>query len=229
VGENEIIIFIIGAIFGVAIGQFEAAGSIGNRPYSVWYSTHFLVEKKGICRWIYFKPKHFERYTLYEVISFFASYLLIFVFGMLGAFRYVDWLSTKALYAITFSIICLLYLSTFAVAMINEIGFRKDEKKRFYLEAGERDTVSKIPESAVSNHAPVAKAVKASFYQQNHTYFNVYHLWDSYRVRLKEAKDDAQKRNQVNLDYIEYFKNIKHLIVVKENKNGSLQLKIKKQ
>ncbi len=227
-GENEIVILIIGAILCFAIGQLEAAGSIGNRPYSVWYSAHFLIEKKGICNWIYFKPKHFERYTLYEVISFFVSYFLIFVFGTLGAFRYVDWLSAKALYAITFSIICLLYLSTFAVAMINEISFRKDEKKRIYFETGERKTAPKIPESAVSNHDPVAKAVKASFYQQNHTYFNVYHLWDSYRVRLKEAKNDAQKRNQVNLDYIEYFKNIEHLVVIKKNKNGSLQLKIKK-
>ena len=221
-------ILIIGAMFCFAIGQFEAAGSIGNRPYSVWYSAHFLIEKKGVCNWIYFKPKHFERYTLYEVISFFASYLWILVFGTLGAFRYVDWLSAKALHVITFSIICLLYLSVFAVAMINEIGFRKDEKKRFYFETGERETVSKIPESAVSNHDPVAKAVKASFYQQNHTYFNLYNLWDSYRVKLKEAKDDAQKRNQVNLDYIEYFKNIEHLVVIKKNQNGSLQLKIQK-
>ena len=35
---------------------------------------------------------------------------------------------------------------------------------------------------------------------------------------------DPQKRDKVNLDYIEYFKNIERLVVIKENKNGSLQL-----
>jgi hypothetical protein len=39
---------------------------------------------------------------------------------------------------------------------------------------------------------------------------------------------DIQRRNQVNLDYIEYFKNINNLVVIKENKSGSLQLKIQK-
>ena len=45
---------------------------------------------------------------------------------------------------------------------------------------------------------------------------------------MKQARDDPEKQNQVNLDYIEYFKNMEHLVVMKENKNGSLQLKIKK-
>ena len=62
---NDIIILIYGAICWFAFGQMEASGNIGNRSYSIWYSTHCLMEKKGICKLIYFKPKHFDRYTLY--------------------------------------------------------------------------------------------------------------------------------------------------------------------
>ena len=63
---------------------------------------------------------------------------------------------------------------------------------------------------------------------RNHPYFTIHNLRDSYHTRLKEAKNDFQKQKQVHLDYIEYFKNMEHLVVVKENKNGSLQLKIQK-
>lgn len=69
---NDIIILIYGAICWFAFGQTEASGNIGNRSYSIWYSTHCLMEKKGICKLIYFKPKHFDRYTLYEVVTFFC-------------------------------------------------------------------------------------------------------------------------------------------------------------
>ena len=36
------------------------------------------------------------------------------------------------------------------------------------------------------------------------------------------------KNMYINLDYIEYFRNIDDLVVLKENKSGSLQLKIQK-
>ena len=74
----------------------------------------------------------------------------------------------------------------------------------------------------------MSKVIKLSLDNRNNPYFTVHNLWDSYHRRLKEAKNDPQKQNQVHLDYIEYFKNMEHLVVVKENKNGSLQLKIQK-
>ena len=68
--KSEIILLLYSLVACVLNGQNEASGNIGNRSYSLWYETHFLIEKKGICKLIYFKPKHFDRYTLYkEVLS----------------------------------------------------------------------------------------------------------------------------------------------------------------
>jgi hypothetical protein len=51
---------------------------------------------------------------------------------------------------------------------------------------------------------------------------------ESASPQIFSGTKDIQRRNQVNLDYIEYFKNINNLVVIKENKSGSLQLKIQK-
>ena len=67
------LIIIFPMLGAIAWLQNEASGNIGNRPYSSWYETHFLVERKGICKLIYFKPKHFGRYTLFEVACFFID------------------------------------------------------------------------------------------------------------------------------------------------------------
>lgn len=186
--------FGIAALF--AFGQAEAAGMIGNRTYSVWYDTHLLIEKRGICRLIYFKPKHFGRYTLYEALSFFASYLWPAVFGILCVFCANGFLSAPVLLTAIGVLIGVTVASSLLVSVLNDVGTRQDQKKTFYAETGKRE-------------------------------FTVYHLWASYRVRLKETEKSPQQREQVNLEYIEYFKNVTRLIVLKENDNGSLQLRVK--
>lgn len=226
---NDIIILIYGAICWFAFGQMEASGNIGNRSYSIWYSTHCLMEKKGLCKLIYFKPKHFDRYTLYEVITFFVSYISIIVFATLGVLCYVDLINTKVMNVVVISSTVLILLSQLVIVMINDIGSHRDEKKKFYLEIGERETILSIPESLLpKDNKLMSKVIQLSMNSRNNAYFTIYNLWDSYHVRLKEAGKDIEKRNKVNLDYIEYFRNINCLVVIKENKSGSLQLKIQK-
>ena len=187
------------------------------------------MEKKGICKLIYFKPKHFDRYTLYEVVTFFVSYISIIVFAMLGALCYVDLINTTVMNVSVISSTVLILLSQLVIVMINDIGSHRDEKKRFYLENGERETIPPIPESLLpKDNKLMSKVIQLSINSRNNTYFTIYNLWDSYHVRLKEAGKDIEKRNKVNLDYIEYFRNIDYLMVIKENKSGSLQLKIQK-
>lgn len=226
---NDYVILVYCTIACILFGQLEASGNIGNRAYSIWYETHFLIEKKGICSLIYYKPKHFARYTLYEVVSFFVSFLCVFLFLLLGVSRYVGWISSEALDIIACSVATLVYFSAFAIAMVNEIGSRRDEKKKFYLETGERQTVPFPQEPAIPNADKLmTDVIRIWASNRNQPYFTIHNLWDSYRTWLKEAGNDPQKQSQVNLDYIEYFKNIEHLVVVKENKNGSLQLRIQK-
>ena len=226
---NDYLILIWGMIAGFLWGQLEASGNIGNRSYSIWYQTHFLVEKRGICNLIYYQPKHFARYTLYEVISFFVSFLCVPIFVLFGIFRYVNGISSQTLFVMVALPLTFMFFCQFAIAIVNDIGSRKDEKKKFYLESGERniappDDTSKIP----SKDPLLLKVVKLGMEWRNQPYFTVHNLWDSYHARMKQARDDPEKQNPGNLDYIEYFKNMEHLVVMKENKNGSLQLKIKK-
>ncbi len=226
--KNEIIIMIYSLVVCMMIGQLEASGNIGNRSYSLWYETHFLIEKKGICKLIYFQPKHFDRYTLYEVIAFFGSYLAIPVTGILAILCLTDVINQQFLLIFAGSVSGLGMISMFLIAVINDIGARKDQKKQFYLESGERENVFQMPKemlSGVGKHT--ATIIQIYVNNRNNAYFTVYNLWDSYHVRLKQAKNDAQKKNRVQLDYIQYFRNIDRLVVIKENKDGSLQLKIK--
>ena len=227
--QNEFIVIILGAIASFFLGQIHAAGNIGNRPYSVWYNTHFLVEKKGVCKLIYYKPKHFERYTLFEVIFFFGSYISVLVFAIFGLLQYFDCITTKTADAIYLLIVGLNLSSILAIVLNNDIGSHRDQKKKFYLENGERETRPELSESILpKDNKYRAMAIQLWMDRRNNTYFTIYNLWDSYYIRLKTASNDGQKSNQVNIDYIEYFKNIDNLVVVKENKNGSLQLKILK-
>ena len=130
---NDIIILIYGAICWFAFGQMEASGNIGNRSYSTWYSTHCLMEKKGLCKLIYFKPKHFDRYTLYEVISFFVSYISIIVFATLGVLSYVHLINTKVMNVIVISSTVLILLLQLVIVLINDIGSHRDKKRNFIL------------------------------------------------------------------------------------------------
>ena len=228
--NNEIALLLYGLMMCILLGQMEASGNIGNRSFSIWYETHFLIEKKGICKLIYFKPRHFERYTLYEVVGFFASYLSIPVFAMLGLLCYTDVIGEGFLTVFVGMISAVGLLSMLAIAMINDIGSRKDENKRFYMESGERECSAQFSEEMIpQDHQFVADILRLYAGRRSNSYFTVYNLRDSYQIRLKEAKHDAQKRRQVHLDYIAYFRNIDRLVVVKENKSGSLQLRIKEQ
>jgi hypothetical protein len=151
------------------------------------------------------------------------------VFIILSVLGSLEIISSTAIKVSVISSSGLILLSQLVIVLINDIGSHRDEKKKFYLENGERKTISPIPESLLpKDNKLMSKVIQLSMNSRNNTYFTIYNLWDSYHVRLKEAGKDIEKRNKVNLDYIEYFRNIDHLMVIKENKSGSLQLKIQK-
>lgn len=102
------------------------------------------------------------------------------------------------------------------------------KKKRFYLATGEREITEFSEDLFLSKHNKrIDKAIQRSFVTRNNTYFTIYNLYDSYNRRITKAKNDPIKIEKINKEYIEYFKNIEKLVVEKENKDGSLVLKIK--
>jgi hypothetical protein len=129
--KSSLAILLMGIIGSFLLGQNAAWGNIGNRSYSTWYETHFLIEKTGFCKWIYFKPKHFGRYTLFEVINFFLSFLLPFLFGVFALLLSTHILSKSIFNAIIGVSLLLVFISDFFICILNEIGSHKDEKNGF--------------------------------------------------------------------------------------------------
>ena len=228
-GSLETFSLIFGIVICALIGQNNAWGNIGNRSYSIWYETHFLVKKQGICKLIYFKPKHFGRYTLYEVISFFISFLFPIIFGCLAIFLCANILTSLIFNIIIISCVGLLFISQLVVVIVNDIGSYNDENKRFYLESGERahhGDIDNVDFEINSKEKKLIKRVMELHIQiRNNSFFTVYNLWDSYYQRIKNAKTNVEKIEKINMEYIEYFSKIDKLIVVKENKDGTLVFK----
>lgn len=228
-GNIEIFSLIFGVILCFAMGQDNAWGNIGNRSYSIWYETHFLIKKQGICKLIYFKPKHFGRYTLYEVISFFVSFLFPITFGCLTIFLCANILTSLIFNVIIISCVGLLFISQLVVVIVNDIGSHNDEKKRFYLESGEREHNGDIDNLDIGINGKHKKLInrlmKMHIQSRNNSYFTIYNLWDSYYQRIKNARKNVEKIEKINREYIEYFSKVDKLIVTKENKDGTLVFK----
>ena len=75
------------------------------------------------------------------------------------------------------------------------------------------------------NNKFMANVIKEYVKTRNNSYFTIYNLRDSYYKRIKKAKQDAAKIEKINKEYIEHFKNIEKLVVLKENKDGTLIFK----
>ena len=72
------------------------------------------------------------------------------------------------------------------------------------------------------NNKLMSKVISLGIQQRNNTYFTIYNLRDSYYTKIEKAKNDITKIENINKEYINYFKNIEKLVVLKENKDGTL-------
>ena len=226
--RSVLLFFISGIVYALLMGQTVAWGNIGNRSYSAWYETHLLVERKGLCKLIYFKPKHFGRYTVYEVLAFFASFLLPLIYTGILILVYKGILQDSIFKAIISLSALFVFIGHFVVVIVNDVGSRKDKKKRFYLETGKREVadVENLFLPVLDNTSKLVNQIALEgLRKRNNTYYTIENLRDSYHTRIQNARNDTKKIDKINREYIEYFKNIETLIVVKENKDGTLVFK----
>lgn len=226
---NAFVIALFCAVATFAWGQLAASGYIGNRPYSIFYETRCLIRPVGLFRLIYFRPKHFGRHTCFEVCAFFTSYLQIPYQAALWLLGRSPVLDENLLPLLCGLPLLLLFFSTFAIAVVNEVGARRDEKKRFYLLAGERE-VHPVSDGDAARIAevtgnPLAEGILKR-YSETHenSYFTLHNLRESYRVHLARAGRDTQRAEAVHARYAEYFRRIEELAVTLENRDGSLGL-----
>ncbi len=181
--------------------------NIGNRPYSMWYESHFLIKKKGIIKLIYFKPKHFHRYSLFEVVSFFMSYLILFsgiILTIISRF-YPNILivSNIAIGATVLSQIL------FEVVVIIIIEVTKAKEDAFYKE--QRAVKDDLE---VSDELKKIKIDKKDFYDVFDFFrCSSFQLESIYIKRLKQLKGKEDKINLLDEEFIQYYRNYKKIIV----------------
>ncbi len=169
--------------------------SIGNRSYSMHYKSHCLVEKKGLMNLIYYKPKHFHRYHISEVISFFLSFfylILGIVFSIISEINN----SLSLLLVRIFSIFLLVWLiGVVAKVLYIDITYKKEQKYR-------------LSEASINVNN---KLLNEMFKYARSLRFN---LDDSYNSRLKKVDpNDKEKINEIDLEYIQYYRDYKKIYI----------------
>lgn len=227
--KTWLIVLICTAYFLVNLAwcQIAASGYIGCRSFSSFYETHFLFRKKRLCKLIPYKPKHFGRYTFYEVFNFFYScfqlvpvsiIILVYCFGCENYTFFGIYFNANFVFIVLFNVI---------VCIINDIGSHFDEKKEFYPESekinlsGNEDKIEIIDDTEEKSAKEIIKINNL-----NKEYYTIYDLWQSYYIEMRTANAE-EKKDSINSKYIKYFKNIKNLVVKKEYKSGKLLMEIK--
>ena len=118
-------IFIAIVTFGwLQISTFN----IGNRQYSMHYKSHNLVKKEGLAKLINFKPKHFQRYSIWEVLSFFSSYLQLFAFCILFILGFFYPSLTLISEIASFLVLAISFFAEFFKILYIDITNHKEEK-----------------------------------------------------------------------------------------------------
>ena len=159
------------------------------------YKSHCLVEKKGLMNLIYYKPKHFHRYHISEVISFFLS----FFFLILGiAFSIISEINNSLSLILIkilgiFSLIWL--IGSFVKVLYIDITYKKEQKYR--LSEASLDFNNKL--------------MNEMFKYAGSLRFNLDY---SYNSRLKKVNpNDKEKINEIDLEYIQYYRDYKKIYI----------------
>ena len=151
------------------------------------------------------------------------------MYGCLAIFLCANILTSFIFNAIINSSVGLFFISQLIVVIINDIGSHNDQKKQFYLESGERANNGNIDNIDLEINSKDEKLIKRvmelNMQTRNNAFFTIYNLWDSYHQRIKTAKTNVEKIEKINMEYIQYFRKIDELIVIKENKDGTLVFK----
>lgn len=170
---------------------------IGNRQYSIHYKSHLIVKKQGIIKLIYFKPKHFHRFSLWEVVGFFLSYIETIVLGVLLVLSFKFEIDKHAL-IIAYSIICFSFASEIIRIFYIDISRHVEEKNMKYK---------------IENHCGDANIKNKKIFNSIISYSQTirYQIDSLYDKKIKEADGDSEEINKIDEEFINYYRNYKNI------------------
>ncbi len=170
---------------------------IGNRQYSMHYKSHFLVKKQGILKLIYFKPKHFNRFSIWEVVGFFLSYIETIVLGLLLALSFKIEIDRGVL---------------IAACSIIGFSFVSEAIKIFYIDVS-RHIEEKNMRYKVENYCEDVNIKNKKLFNSMISYFNTirYKIDSLYEEKIKEANGNRDLIDKIDEEFIDYYKNYKNI------------------
>ena len=181
---------------------------IGNRSYSMYYESHALVERKGILKLIYYKPKHFHRYSIWEVLLFFYSYLVLIVLGIMFGIGFIyPFLHTAGLIA-TLCCMGLFIIAEFTRVICIDIQSKKEDKYHI----SPTSNADKLDLSDVKDKW--TKDIVKNTFIYGFTIHN--QLIGLYEKRIKKAKGDINKIDTIDKEFIQYYRDYQKISIEKD-------------
>ena len=182
---------------------------IGNRQYSMHYKSHGLVENKGIMKLIYFKPKHFHRYTLWEIFFFFFSYVMLIGLGTLFGLGFRYEILHKIGFIAAFVCLGILTIVEFIRVVLIDIQNKQEEK---YLNSPNKDLDDiDLPEELNKSKKKILKNMLA------YTGTIRFALDNLYDKKIEKAKNDLVKIENIDKEFIKYYRDYKKIVVIEDN------------
>ena len=195
---------------------------MGNRLYSIEYETRCLVRRRGLCKLIYFKPEHFGRYSIWEVVFFFASYLQLILFSILFALSFFYDIARAAAFgvsiALTVSVAAIVarlaYNDISCVIEDRRMGYRPKRKKRSEIPSY---GIPGVPDKFVDALGEFTQTVK----------YQLRYLYDKKRNRIKEGDQDAIDR--LTDEFVLYLKDYRNVEVDEDKETVILKGKLSRR
>ncbi len=183
--------------------------NIGNRPYSMYYKTHGLVKKVGLASLIYFKPQHFHRYSIWEVISFFSSYIQLFTFLILFilSFFYPSLVSISEISA--YIVLAISFFYEFFKVLYIDITNHEEEKFMYVKIA-----TSSFPSSDLGVSKKYKKILRSLIAYSQTIRYQLELLYEN-RLEKISKKDETAVEN-LDQEFIQYFRDYK-IISIENN------------
>lgn len=181
--------------------------NIGNRPYSMYYKSHALFERKGLVKLIYFKPKHFHRYSVWEIGFFFYSYIELITLGILFGvgFKFPAIHATGVF--VSFGCCSLVLLAEIIRVTILEIQYRREDKYRAEPKPDLENFDLPNSEPKINN-----KIMKGLFIYSGTIRAKLDSL---YNRKIEKAKGDIVKIDNIDKEFIQYYRDYKKIYIEK--------------
>ncbi len=179
--------------------------NIGNRQYSMHYKSHFLIKRTGLAKLIYFKPKHFHRYSIWEVVAFFFSYINLIafslVFGLSFKFEQVGKIGAIASLVVLIASVIYILIKIIYIDITEHIESKNMPITKSNLEVPKNSKISKNLFNAILSYSQTIR-------------FKLETLYDDRMKRIK--KDNVIAIEKLDDEFIQYFKDYKLIEVLND-------------